>query len=272
MANTYATTARELERDRPFRFRARAAGRGLVLRALRALPREPAPGVRIVHYHYVFDDELSSFSRQLGYLADTYEPVSLSEAVARLASGAIRGRELVVTFDDGFRNQLRNAAPLLEEAGFRACFFLVTELLSASAAEAARICRERLHLPRPVEPLDWDDAGALLERGHEVGSHSRSHANLVTLDAAALDDELRASRDELERRLGRPVPHFSAPYGERHRFSPEISAAARAAGYASCATAQRGRNSGPADVFALRRDHLGAGWAVEDVRYFLSRP
>jgi peptidoglycan/xylan/chitin deacetylase (PgdA/CDA1 family) len=178
---------------------------------------------------------------------------------------------VVVTFDDGFRNQLVNAAPLLAEHGFRACFFLLTRLVSAPTEEAARICREQLHLPRPVEPLTWEDAAALVESGHEIGSHTQTHPDLSALSPAELDEELAGSRGTLERLLGRPVDHFSAPYGEAHRFSPAVSEAARRAGYASCATAQRGRNTGPADIYALRRDHLEAGWPVADVRYFLGR-
>lgn len=255
----------------PASARGRAALRRVALLAARAVPRRPAAGVRIVHYHFVFDDERERFARQLAFLASEYEPVGLSEAVDRLRAGRVRGRELVVTFDDGFRSQLVNAAPLLAEHGFRACFFLMTELLSASLEEAERFCRERLHLPRPVEPLSWEDAAQLSDLGHEIGSHGRSHASLAELDRDRLDEEVRGSREELERRLGRPVAHFSAPYGDRARFSPAVSAAARLAGYASCATAQRGRNVSADDVFALRRDHLVAGWSVADVRYFLAR-
>ncbi len=234
-------------------------------------PSAPRPGVRIVHYHYVFDDEREAFARQLQFLAAEYEPVSLSEAVERLRAGGVEGREVVVTFDDGFRNQAVNAAPLLAEHGFRACFFLVTGLVGAGADDAERIGRDRLHLPRPVEPMSWGDAAALVELGHEVGSHTRTHLDLTALDRDALDDELTTSRAELERRLGAAPRHVSAPYGDRRRFSPAVSEAARRAGYASCATAQRGLNTGPEDVFSLRRDHLEARWPVADVRYFLAR-
>ena len=271
MRTPYVSSGRELDRARPLGFRARRALRGVALHALARRPGSPRPGVRIVHYHYVFDDERDAFARQLEFLASEYEPVSLSEAVERLLAGRVHGREVVVTFDDGFRNQAVNAAPLLAERGFRACFFLVTGLVGAGAAEADRIARERLHLPRPVEPITWDDAAALLELEHEVGSHTRGHPDLTALGADELDEELRASRDELERRLGTAPAHFTAPYGDPRRFSPAVSDAAPRAGYAGCATAQRGRNTGPGDVYALRRDHLEARWPVADVRYFLAR-
>lgn len=252
------------------RFRARSMLRRAVLAGLAVRPRRRGDGVRIVHYHWVFDDEREQFRRQLAWLAREFEPVALSEAVERLRAGRASGREVVVTFDDGFRTLATNAAPIVAKAGIRGCFFLITSLVSASPDEAERICRERLHLPRPVEPMTWTDAEALLEAGNEVGSHSRTHPNLATLDEATLAEELAGSRDELQQRLGIAPRHVSAPYGERDRFSPAVSTAARDAGYESCATAQRGRNHGPDDVYALRRDHLVAGWPIRDLRYFLS--
>jgi peptidoglycan/xylan/chitin deacetylase (PgdA/CDA1 family) len=265
------TSARELARARPASFRARSALRRAALGVVTRIPRARPRGVRIVHYHWVFADELASFGHQLEWFRSEFEPVSLSEAVTRLQRGDVSGNELVITFDDGFRTQAVNAAPLLREAGFSACFFLITELVGAPPERVDALCRGALHLPRAVEPMSWDEARALPAAGHEVGSHTRTHPNLAALGGDALRAELEGSRSELEQRLERPVRHVSAPYGDAARFSPAVAAAARAAGYASCSTAQRGINTVGADVYALRRDHLAAGWPVGHVRYFLSR-
>jgi peptidoglycan/xylan/chitin deacetylase (PgdA/CDA1 family) len=237
---------------------------------LATVPRPIRPGVRIVVYHWVHDEEREQFARQLAALAGAFEPVSLSEAVERLRAGRVQGRELALTFDDGFRSGLTNAAPVLAEHGFRACFFLVTELVSAPSERAERICRERLHLTRPLEPLSWDEVQRLVELGHEIGSHTRTHPDLVALSHEQLEEEVAGSRAELERRLGRAPAYFAAPYGDRARFSPAVAAAARAAGYEGCLTAIRGRNAPPADLYALRRDNAVAGWPVRHVRYFLA--
>jgi peptidoglycan/xylan/chitin deacetylase (PgdA/CDA1 family) len=248
----------------------RARLRSLALDALSAVPRRPRPGVRIVVYHWVHDHEREAFARQLVWLASAFEPVSLSEAVARLREGRGTGREVAVTFDDGFRTGFTNAAPLLAEHGFRACFFVLTGLVSAPREVAERICRETLHLERPLEPLTWDEVGRLVELGHEVGAHTRTHPNLVALGAGELRDEVDGSRDDLAARLGAPPAHFAAPYGRRDSFSGAVSEAARAAGYASCASAIRGRNPPGADVYALRRDNAVASWPVRHLRYFLT--
>jgi peptidoglycan/xylan/chitin deacetylase (PgdA/CDA1 family) len=270
MAAGYATRAEELVRARSTRFRARRTTRRAALAVLGRVPRRRSPGIRIIYYHYVFDDERDSFTRQLEYLTSEHEPVSLSVAVERLRGGLVEGREVVVTFDDGFKNQLRAGLQLAEHE-ISACFFLITDLVSAGPARATQFCHERLHLPRPVEPLGWDDAAGLLALGHEIGSHTRSHLNLVDLEPAMLEEELRSSKDAIEQRLGQGVAHVSVPYGDCARFSPSVSEAARTAGYSSCSTAIRGRNLAGHDVFSLRRHHLEAGWPVADLRYFLAR-
>jgi peptidoglycan/xylan/chitin deacetylase (PgdA/CDA1 family) len=248
----------------------RARLRSLALDALSAVPRRRRPGVRIVVYHWVHDREREAFGRQLAWLASAFEPVSLGEAVARLRERRETGREVAVTFDDGFRSGLTNAAPLLAEHGFRACFFPITGLVSAPPDVVERVCRETLHLDRPLDPLSWDDLGRLVELGHEVGAHTRTHPNLVTVGAGALREEVEGSRDDLAARLGEPPAHFAAPYGRRDSFSAAVSDAARAAGFASCAGAIRGRNPAGADVYALRRDNVVASWPVRHLRYFLA--
>jgi peptidoglycan/xylan/chitin deacetylase (PgdA/CDA1 family) len=248
----------------------RARVRSAALDVLGVVPRRPKPGVRILVYHWVHDAERRRFAEQLSALAREYEPVSLSDAVERLREGRVGGRELAITFDDGFRSGLANAAPLLAEHGFRACFFLLTELVGAPPERAERICRERLHLERPLEPLSWDDVERLLELGHEVGSHTRTHPELVALSHKVLEEEVSGSREELQRRLGRAPAHFAAPYGDRARFSAAISEAARAAGYETCLSAIRGRNLPSTDLYALRRDNAVASWPVRHVRYFLA--
>lgn len=267
--SSFATEGRALERARPLSSRVRGIARRAALGALSRLPRGSGPGVRIVHYHYVFDDEREHFAEQLRFLAREFRPVSLSHAVERLRMGQTAGDEVVVTFDDGFRNQLDNAAPLLAEHGFSACFFLVTDLLDADGDGARAFCRDKLHLPLPVEPLNWDGASRLLELGHEIGSHTRSHPNLSSLDADALLGELTSSREELSKRLG-AVRHVSAPYGEHARFSETVADAARAAGYESCATAIRGVNRSALDLYSLHRHHLSARWPLRELEYFLA--
>jgi peptidoglycan/xylan/chitin deacetylase (PgdA/CDA1 family) len=258
---------RDIEATRTDRLRLRA--RAVALAALRLRRRGPQEGLRIVHYHYVFDDQRVQFARQVALLTSELEAISLTEGVQRLQTGSISGREIVITFDDGFENQLTNAAPTLEEHGVRACFYLISDLIGASEERTDEICRDRILMPIALEPLSWDQARELARLGHELGSHTQTHPNLAALTDADRERELVDSKLALEDRLGIEVAHFSAPFGAVANFNPAVAQAAQAAGYASCATAQRGVNALPADVYSLRRHHLVADWSLEEVRYFL---
>jgi len=209
---------RELDRLSPARARVRGAARRVALDVLRRRPRPDEPGVRVVHYHYVFPDQRDNFARQLALLSSAFEPVSLSDAVGRIEAGTWSGRELAVTFDDGFRNQLEHGAPLLREHGFSGCFYLITDFVGAGDEATERFCRERILMRGGVTPMDWDDARELLAQGHEVGSHTVSHPNLAAADDETIDHELRESRATLHERLGIDVAHFCPPFGDAARF------------------------------------------------------
>lgn len=70
------------------------------------------------------------FRKQLEYLKrHGYVFVSMTELINALDSKANVGKYVVLTFDDGFRNVLKNAYPLMRESNARGCFYLVSELV-----------------------------------------------------------------------------------------------------------------------------------------------
>src|SRR5581483_2844399 len=92
--------------------------------------------VRILMYHSIANeprDRLaispSSFAAQMQYLADgQFNVISLAAACQLLRTGRTLSKAIVLTFDDGFRNFLTNAAPILQEHGFPATVFIVTKI------------------------------------------------------------------------------------------------------------------------------------------------
>lgn len=75
------------------------------------------------------------FRRQMRALKLASNPISLAEAVGCLAEGRpLPARATVVTFDDGYRDNLEVAAPILRDLSIPAIFFLVPEFLSSREA------------------------------------------------------------------------------------------------------------------------------------------
>lgn len=81
------------------------------------------------------DDGLRGFERQVRLLARAGTVVPLGPALQRLAEGRrLPRRAVAITFDDGYRDNLEHAVPVLERLGLPATFFLVPGLLSRRVA------------------------------------------------------------------------------------------------------------------------------------------
>jgi peptidoglycan/xylan/chitin deacetylase (PgdA/CDA1 family) len=159
-----------------------------------------------------------------------------------------RGRLLHVTFDDAFQSVL-DVVPVLERLGVPATVFACSDL--ADGGRTFPIMR----LPGDADPpaadlrtLSWDGLRALVERGHEVGSHTASHPFLSQISARELRRELVDSRERLEAGLGRPCRFLAYPYGDHDE---RVREAARQAGY-DAAFALPGR-ARPFDRFGVPR-------------------
>lgn len=88
---------------------------------------------RIIMYHGVTDDEAQNLASQLRYLARNFKVVSLEEMVNRMSSNAGNpANEVVLTFDDGLRNNLTVVYPILQQLNITATFFVCPDLIGTS--------------------------------------------------------------------------------------------------------------------------------------------
>ena len=157
--------------------------------------------------------------------------VSVGELLRAWSTGDSKGL-IGLTFDDGYRDFLHTAMPILEKYGFSATLFVVAGMLGEDNDW------EHWYDPRPrLALLETADLHTIAERGVEIGSHSMSHAKLPALDPESLANEVGGSRRLLGEVLGRAVEGFSYPYGMLNGASIQ---AVRKAGYAyACAVNER---------------------------------
>ena len=133
-------------------------------------------------------------------------------------------RPVILTFDDGYRDNHEYLLPLLEQFDARAVIFALGDRSLATNAWDAGY-------GGPVQALMSDDElRACHASGRiEIGSHGLSHAHLPQIDPQDLEREVRESKTRLESLLGAPVRSFAYPYGE---WGPREREAVEAAGYA----------------------------------------
>jgi peptidoglycan/xylan/chitin deacetylase (PgdA/CDA1 family) len=171
----------------------------------------------------------SALKFQLAFLErQGYVGVTFAEAERRRQAGTLPERSVVVTFDDGFLSTL-HAKPLLDEVGFPATVFVVTDFVESGApldwdGMDGETWLQSEHAGE-LEPLGWDHLAVLAAAGWEVGSHTLRHPNLLHVDSARLERELHESRAVIAARLGR-CETVAYPFGYADRRVAEIAAAA----------------------------------------------
>jgi peptidoglycan/xylan/chitin deacetylase (PgdA/CDA1 family) len=193
-----------------------------------------------------------------------FRVVRLEEAVqGLLAGGPPPPRAVAITFDDGTRDLRTLALPVLQRHCFPATAFVVT-----SAMGSAVSWTEQPGLAgRPV--MSWNDA-LELEPLVSLQPHTRTHPSLPTLGKDALDTELRASREDVQRHSGRSAVLFAYPYGD---YDMRVTAAVSRTGYVAACTVRSGLNTHLTPAYELRRYELrGDAPPMSLARIFLTRP
>lgn len=276
MGDRFITRFRESRRRWPRDIARYAAISGLSMiqdAALRIAPGPVTKGIQFLHLHHVFEDELDDFRLLVSTLGRDYRFLSYGEAVRRIVGGEIDDRYVALSFDDGLACTLK-AAGVLGEQGISACFFLGTSIIGVKdSAAVAQFCQDRLGCS-PAKFMEWEDVDRLLAAGHEIGGHTRTHANLGLISGADAASEIEGCFDDLRKRTGTPA-HFAWPFGRFADFSAHAASVVYQAGFKSCASGKRGchafaHRSDP-DQLCIRRDLVGANWPASHIRYFLRR-
>jgi len=115
---------------------------------------------------------------------------------------------VAITFDDGYRNFLNVALPLLNEYRMPATVFVVSGYCGRYNDWYSRLANG----PR-LKLMDWTELQEISQAGVAIGSHTVTHANLTALPEQQAAQELRDSKSAIEDRIGRPVDTFAYPYG-----------------------------------------------------------
>lgn len=154
----------------------------------------------------------TTFRAQIDALAARgYEAVPLRNIAAwHEGSAELPARAVVITFDDGFADFAKHAAPILLAQNWSATVFLPTGRLGGK--------EDWYGAEEPARPLmSWAQVEGLATRGIDFGGHSLTHADLTKLGPADLEREIRQSSTDIERHLGQAPVGFAPPYGRSNR-------------------------------------------------------
>ncbi|MHB8984177.1 MAG: polysaccharide deacetylase family protein, partial [Carboxydocellales bacterium] len=153
-------------------------------------------------------------------------------------------KSVVITFDDGYRDNFYWARPILLKYGFRATIFLVSDRVGKT-----NTWDQAQGLPR-LELLNTEEIRTMVMEGFQFGAHSRTHTRLTDLSADKAKDQIAGSKSYLEKTLGAPINYFCYPYG---RYNKQIVDLVRKSGYTAALTTAQGRVRRGDNIMTLKR-------------------
>jgi peptidoglycan/xylan/chitin deacetylase (PgdA/CDA1 family) len=152
-----------------------------------------------------------------------WQTLSLAEFSAPRTTNDAR-RTFLLTFDDGYASLDQHAYPVLADLGFTATTFLVTDYVGKTNTWDVQYTWNRL------QHLSWREIERWQARDFDFASHGATHRRLTWLDQAAVEAELRGSRETLTVRLGPEAGRAIAyPFGA---VNQRVVGFAQRAGYA----------------------------------------
>jgi peptidoglycan/xylan/chitin deacetylase (PgdA/CDA1 family) len=216
--------------------------------------------LRVLMYHKVNDVPGNSvtvpvghFDEQMAQLGDLgYRPVSLDDVLAHYLEGVpMAERAVLITFDDGYLDNLVNAAPVLRRYGYPAVLFVPVGYLDGSQP----LPHDEHLASRGVvnRTLDWQHLAELEADGVRVESHGIGHKPLADLEVDEAAREIALSKLRLEEGLGRPVRAFAYVKGSEAHYRPVHLSLLRQAGYDLAFTSISGGNGPATDPLQLHR-------------------
>jgi peptidoglycan/xylan/chitin deacetylase (PgdA/CDA1 family) len=144
------------------------------------------------------DSGLASGQTYTYTLSGTFTAGGATNTVTKaVAVGATTGGGIIsITFDDGQLSQYQNARPILSARGMPATFYFVGDAFGwgGSSMTAAQ-------------------ARQLITEGHEAGNHTKSHPDLTTLAAGAINTQFSGAQSSILSATGKTPTSCAYPYG-----------------------------------------------------------
>jgi peptidoglycan/xylan/chitin deacetylase (PgdA/CDA1 family) len=186
----------------------------------------------------------SAFALQMQTLSLLgYQGLSMTALMPYL-QGEKMGKVVGITFDDGYVNNLENAATVLKKFNFSSTCYVVSALLGKT-----NVWDHALGIA-PAPLMDIDQLQQWIADGQEIGSHTQHHVDLTTTDTQTSQSEILNSRISLSQQLNTNIQQFCYPYGH---YAAEHIDIVKASGYVAATTTTRGKVHAGDSAFELRR-------------------
>ncbi|MFC1912758.1 polysaccharide deacetylase family protein [Chloroflexota bacterium] len=155
----------------------------------------------ILLYHSIGDDAIPPrlMAEHIHFLSSRFQLMTLNSLYQGVINGNLPQNPLVITFDDGYRDNYELALLILEKYQVTATVFIATGYIGGQFQGKPTMSPEQIK--------------SLVSHGIEIGGHSVTHPNLKRLNLGELREELTSSKARLEDITGVKVISFAYPTG-----------------------------------------------------------
>lgn len=164
--------------------------------------------IRILMYHQVLPESIAykndlivtveNLEEQLSYIKDNFTTVFFKD----LEKEKSTENKIILTFDDGYYNNLQYLVPLLEKHQLKATIFIPTEFIQNSKNAAERVY------------MSFDEIKSLNPDLVEIALHSHSHRNFSQLSIEEAETDLLKNIEVLDQNKISFTKVLAYPYGK----------------------------------------------------------
>lgn len=189
------------------------------------------------------------FEETMREISTNYKAISLSELIGKIKNKEkIESKSVVVTFDDGYKDNFVSAAPILLKCGIPASFFVTSGYINSQ-----RVFPWDREQDSKLPLMSWDDVRSLSRMGFDIGSHTVNHVNLGKVSAQEAREELYGSKARIENEIGKPVSTFAYPFGRKDCIRKDVVNIVKEIGYDCCCSGYGGKVKTDSDIYNLNR-------------------
>lgn len=199
--------------------------------------------VPVLNYHQINDRDENSltvhtdeFDQQMKYLVDNgYHTITPEEMMDAFENGTpLPSKPVILTFDDGYVDNYKNAYPILEKYGLKGTIFLISDFIGTYP-----------------NYMTWAQVDEMQQSGIiDFESHTLSHPELDKLPDDQVMHQLADSKKALEWRLNKPINFIAYPCGS---YDEELLRMTKEAGYRAAFTVHYGLATPAENPYMLDR-------------------
>lgn len=198
----------------------------------------PANAVSVKVFHLI---------KSVGWIeVDDYRLTKIATDPTKFSTGMVS-----INFDDGWLSTYQNAIPILNNAGLKSDFFVVTGRMGDG-------------FPAYVKT---NQVLTLQQEGHEIGAHTVDHVDLTLTPPDQAQQEITQSRSDLLSIGVTPVNYFAYPFGA---YNSDVEQMVKSAGFLAARSSDGGYNDRYQDTFALRRRPMLNSTTLDQIKSYIN--